>query len=104
MGNKEALQLFREKRIRTAWNQEEEKWYFSIVDVVEVLTNSPDAKRYWSVLKVRLKKEGVEPTTICSTLKLRAADGKMRQTEARICKVYFDNCKVCITFAKKTML
>ena len=81
MGNKEALQLFGEKRIRTAWNQEEEKWYFSIVDVVEVLTDSPDAKRYWSVLKVRLKKEGVEPTTICSTLKLRAIDGKMRQTD-----------------------
>ena len=81
MGNKESLQLFGEKRIRTAWNQEEEKWYFSIVDVVEVLTDSPDAKRYWSVLKVRLKKEGVEPTTICSTLKLRAIDGKMRQTD-----------------------
>ncbi len=81
MGNKEALQLFGEKKIRTAWNQEEEKWYFSIVDVVDVLTDSPDAKRYWSVLKVRLKKEGVEPTTICSTLKLRAADGKMRLTD-----------------------
>ena len=81
MGNKEALQLFGEKKIRTAWNQEEEKWYFSIVDVVEVLTDSPDAKRYWSVLKVRLKKEGAEPTTICSTLKLRAIDGKMRQTD-----------------------
>ena len=81
MRNKEALQLFGEKKIRTAWNQEEEKWYFSIVDVVEVLTDSPDAKRYWSVLKVRLKKEGVEPTTICSTLKLRATDGKMRLTD-----------------------
>jgi len=78
MGHKEALQLFGEKKIRTAWSEEDEKWYFSIVDVVEALTDSPDAKRYWSVLKVRLKKEGAdEPTTICSTLKLRAADGKM---------------------------
>ena len=81
MGQKEALQLFEDKKIRTSWSEEDEKWYFSIIDVVEALTDSPDAKRYWSVLKVRLKKEGAEPTTICSTLKLRAADGKMRQTD-----------------------
>jgi len=107
MGNKEALQLFGEKRIRTAWNQEEEKWYFSIVDVCEVLTDSKDyltARKYWNKLKQRLIEEGNETVTNCHQLKLRAADGKMRQTEVRICKVYFDNCKVCITFAKKMML
>jgi hypothetical protein len=76
MSQKEALQLFGDKKIRTAWSEEEEKWYFSIVDVVSVLTDSVDAKRYWSVLKVRLKNEGVEPTTICSTFKMKAADGK----------------------------
>ena len=81
MGNKEALQLFGEKRIRTAWNQEEEKWYFSIVDVVSVLTDSPDPAKYWRVLKTRLKKEGSETATNCSTFKMKAADGKMRQTD-----------------------
>ena len=75
------IQLFNEKRVRTVWDSEKEEWYFSVVDVVEILTDSPDAKRYWSVLKTRLKKEGVEPTTICSTLKLKAADGKMRMTD-----------------------
>lgn len=104
MGNKEALQLFGEKRIRTAWNQEEERWYFSIVDVCAALTDSVDAAAYWRKLKERLRKEGNETVTNCHAFKMRAADGKMRQTEVRICKVYFDNCKVCITFAKKMML
>lgn len=81
MSTKEALQLFGERKIRTAWSEEEEKWYFSIIDVVAVLTDSADPKRYWSVLKVRLKNEGAEPTTICSTLKMKATDGKMRQTD-----------------------
>lgn len=75
------IQIFNEKKVRTIWDSEQEKWYFSVVDVVGILTDSPDAKRYWSVLKTRLKKEGVEPTTICSTLKLPAADGKMRLTD-----------------------
>ena len=84
MGNKEELQLFGEKRIRTAWNQEEEKWYFSIVDVCEVLTDSKDyltARKYWNKLKQRLIEEGNETVTNCHQLKLRAADGKMRQTD-----------------------
>lgn len=81
MGNKEALQLFGEKKIRTVWNQEEEKWYFSIVDVVSVLTDSSDPSKYWRVLKTRLKKEGSETATICSSFKMKAADGKMRQTD-----------------------
>ncbi|MFR9541856.1 MAG: Bro-N domain-containing protein [Rikenellaceae bacterium] len=81
MTTKQAIQLFEERKVRTLWDDEQEKWFFSIVDAVAVLTDSADSKRYWSVLKTRLKKEGVEPTTICSTLKMRAADGKMRLTD-----------------------
>lgn len=76
-----SIQLFENKQIRTKWDEETEKWYFSVIDIIDVLTESMDAKRYWSVLKVRLKKEGAEPTTICSTLKMPASDGKMRLTD-----------------------
>ena len=72
---------FGESHIRTVWDKDKEEWYFSIVDVVAVLTESADPKRYWSVLKSRMTKEGVQPTTICSTLKLVAADGKKRLTD-----------------------
>lgn len=81
MTKQEALKLFEDKKVRTVWDDEQEKWYFSIIDVIAILTDSPDPKRYWSVLKSRIKKEGHEPTTICSTLKLRATDGKMRLTD-----------------------
>ncbi|MDR1223901.1 MAG: Bro-N domain-containing protein [Tannerella sp.] len=81
MDDKTDVKLFETKRVRTAWNEDEEEWYFSVVDVVGILTDSPDPKRYWSVLKTRLKQEGIEGTTICSTLKLPAQDGKMRQTD-----------------------
>jgi prophage antirepressor-like protein len=81
MDSKTTIKLFEAQRVRTAWNEEEEEWYFSVVDVVGILTDSPDPKRYWSVLKTRLKQEGIEGTTICSTLKLPAQDGKMRQTD-----------------------
>ena len=81
MTKRNQIQLFNQKKVRTVWDSDTEEWYFSVVDVVEILTDSPDPKRYWSVLKSRLKKEGVEPTTICSTLKLKAADGKMRMTD-----------------------
>lgn len=81
MTRKETLKLFEDRKVRTVWDDEQEKWYFSVIDVVAILTDSPDPKRYWSVLKSRIKKEGCEPTTICSTLKLRAADGKMRLTD-----------------------
>lgn len=81
MTKKQAIQLFNDSKIRTAWDDKEEKWYFSVVDVVGTLTESADPKRYWSVLKTRLKKEGAEPTTICSTLKMPASDGKMRLTD-----------------------
>jgi hypothetical protein len=76
-----ALQIFENRKVRSVWDSEAEKWYISIVDAIEVLTESADPKRYWSVLKTRLKAEGCEPTTICSTLKLLAADGKMRMTD-----------------------
>ena len=81
MTRKQAIQLFEERKVRTVWDDKAEKWYFSVIDVVAVLTDSADAKRYWSVMKSRLKKEGCEPTTVCSTLKMQAADGKMRLTD-----------------------
>lgn len=81
MTKKEAIKIFEEKKVRAVWDDETEEWYFSVIDVVAVLTDSLDPKRYWSVLKSRLKKEGCEPTTICSTLKMPAADGKNRMTD-----------------------
>lgn len=84
MTKKEALQLFEEKKIRSVWDDKEEKWYFSIVDVCAVLTEQPDAehaRNYWKVLKHRLIKEGNQPVTTCNRLKLRAADGKLRLTD-----------------------
>lgn len=84
MGTNDNIQIFEDKRIRTAWDEEKEEWYFSIVDVVAVLTEQPDtrhAAKYWSVLKTRLKKEGSELTTNCSQLKLKSADGKRYLTD-----------------------
>ena len=84
MSQNDKIQLFENKRIRTAWDAEKEEWYFSIVDVVAVLTDQPDqrhAAKYWSVLKTRLKKEGSELTTKCSQLKMRSADGKCYNTD-----------------------
>ena len=81
MTKKEAIKIFEEKKVRTAWDDEQEKWYFSIVDVVAVLTDSKDATAYWRKLKQRLKEEGNETVTNCHGLKLRAADGKMRLTD-----------------------
>lgn len=81
MTKKEALQLFEEKKIRSVWDDKEEKWYFSIVDVCAVLTESKDPTAYWRKLKQRLKQEGNETVTNCHGLKLRAADGKLRLTD-----------------------
>ena len=78
------IKLFESKRIRTAWNEDEEEWYFSVVDVVEVLTDSADyqtARKYWNKLRQRLSEEGSELVTICHRLKMIAADGKMRETD-----------------------
>ena len=81
MTKREIPKLFEDRKIRTVWDDEEEKWYFSIVDVVGALTDSIDANAYWRKLKQRLKQEGNETVTSCHSLKLRAADGKMRLTD-----------------------
>lgn len=75
------IQLFEDKRIRTAWDEEKEEWYFSVVDVVAVLTDSVDPAAYWRKLKQRLKAEGNETVTNCHGLKMTAADGKRRLTD-----------------------
>ena len=72
MTQQNAIKVFEEKKVRTLWDSETEEWYFSIVDVVAVLTDSPNPRKYWSVLKKRLKKEGNELTTNCSQLKMRS--------------------------------
>ena len=76
------LKVFESKQISTIWNANEEEWYFSVVDIVSVLTESENPRKYWSVLKTRLKKEGSEVTTNCSQLKMLAPDGKMRLRDA----------------------
>ena len=81
MGKKEVIKIFEEKKVRTVWDDVEEKWYFSIVDVCGVLTESPNPRNYWKVLKHRLVKEGNETVTNCNQLKLQAEDGKMRLTD-----------------------
>ena len=76
-----SVKLFESQEIRSAWNEDEEEWYFSVVDVVGVLTESQDGRKYWNKLKQRLKDEGNETVTNCHQLKLKAADGKMRLTD-----------------------
>ena len=81
---KDKIQLFEDKRIRTSWDDEHEEWYFSIVDVVAILTDARDyqaARNYWKVTKKRLADEGFEPVTSCNQLKMTAADGKKRLTD-----------------------
>ena len=75
------IQLFENRQVRSHWDTEQEKWYFSIVDVVAILTDSPNPRKYWSVLKTRLKKEGSELATNCSQLKMQSADGKYYKTD-----------------------
>lgn len=75
------IKVFESKQVRTLWNAEEEEWYFSVVDIVAILTDSNDARNYWYVLKNRLKKEGSKLLTDCKGLKMRAPDGKMRTTD-----------------------
>lgn len=81
MVNKNSMKLFGDDKIRAIWDDEQEKWYFSVVDVVAVLTESPNPQTYWRVLKKRLKDEGNETVTNCNGLKMRATDGKMRLTD-----------------------
>jgi len=81
MTKETAIKLFGQKQIRSIWNEEQEKWYFSIVDVVGVLTDSPNPNNYWKVLKHRLTKEGSELVTKCNQLKMLSADGKFYKTD-----------------------
>lgn len=81
MGNKDTMQFFENKKIRSVWDAEKEEWFFSIVDVVAVLTESPNPQTYWRVLKKRLKDEGNETVTNCNGLKMTAPDGKKRMTD-----------------------
>ena len=81
MGQSDKIQLFEDKRIRTAWDEEKEEWFFSVVDVIAVLTDSPNPQTYWRVMKKRLKDEGNETVTNCNALKMTAADGKKRLTD-----------------------
>jgi hypothetical protein len=78
---KNNIKLFEEKKVRTAWDDNQEKWYFSIVDTIGVLTDSPNPRKYWSVLKTRLKKEGSQLATNCSQLKMLSSDGKYYNTD-----------------------
>ena len=81
MTQKQAIQLFEERKVRTIWDDEQEKWYFSVIDVVGILSGSDNPRNYWKVLKHRLVKEGNETVTNCNQLKLRSEDGKMRLTD-----------------------
>ncbi|MFH1192340.1 MAG: BRO family protein [bacterium] len=81
MKKQDAIKLFEDKKVRAIWDGEQEKWYFSVIDVVEVLTDSQNPRKYWSVLKTRLKVEGSQLATNCSQLKLLASDGKKYLTD-----------------------
>ena len=81
MSENNKIQLFEDQPIRTAWDEEAEEWYFSVVDVIRVLTDSPNPQTYWRVMKKRLKDEGNETVTNCNALKMTAADGKKRMTD-----------------------
>ena len=80
MTKKEAIKIFEEKKVRTVWDDETEEWFFSVVDVVAILTDSPNPSNYWKVLKHRLRKEGNESVTNCNQLKLPSTDGKYYKT------------------------
>ena len=81
MKKETSIKLFETKQVRSSWNEEEEKWYFSVVDVIAVLTDSTNANNYWKVLKHRLAKEGSELVTNCNQLKMESSDGKFYKTD-----------------------
>jgi prophage antirepressor-like protein len=81
MKKENVIKIFEQKQVRTHWDKDQEKWYFSIVDVIAVLTGSNNPQVYWRVLKKRLLAEGNETVTICNGLKMEAPDGKMRMTD-----------------------
>lgn len=81
MENKTSIKLFEQNQVRSIWNEEEEKWFFSIIDVIAVLTGTDRSRKYWSDLKSKLKKEGSELSEKIGQLKMQAEDGKMRETD-----------------------
>ena len=81
MTKENAIKLFQDQRVRVHWDEEQEKWFFSIIDVIEVLTDSPRPRKYWNALKTKLKKEGSELSHNLGQLKMQASDGKMRITD-----------------------
>ena len=81
MTKKQEIQLFNDRRIRTIWDDKEEKWYFSVVDVIEALTETDRPRKYWSDLKAKLKKEGSELSEKIGQLKLQSSDGKYYKTD-----------------------
>ena len=81
MNQDNSIQLFENKKVRTVWDAEQEKWFISIIDVIFILTESPNARKYWSVLKTRLKKEGSQLATNCSQLKMQSSDEKFYKTD-----------------------
>ena len=95
---KERVELFEEQPIRAAWVESEEEWYFSIVDVVRVLTESKDATAYWRKLKQRLKEEGNETVTNCHGLRMNAQDGKRRLTDVATVEQLFRTMMISLSF------
>jgi len=81
MNKKNSIKLFNDKQVRVHWDNDVEKWYFSVIDVIEILTESPRARKYWNALKTKLKEEGSELSHKLGQLKLKATDGKMRTTD-----------------------
>ena len=81
MTKQNAIKLFEEKKVRTVWDDETEEWYFSVVDVIEVLTETPRPRKYWNALKTKLKAEGSELSQNMGQLKMPAADGKNHKTD-----------------------
>ena len=75
------IKLFEDKKVRSQWNEKEEKWYFSIIDIIEILTESPRPRKYWSALKTKLNNEGSELSQTLGQLKMKAEDGKLRLTD-----------------------
>jgi hypothetical protein len=75
------LKIFEDKQVRSSWDEAQERWYFSIVDVIAILTESPNPRKYWSVLKTRIKVEGSQLATNCSQLKMKSSDGKFYKTD-----------------------
>lgn len=81
MKKENEIKIFEDKKVRTVWDAEQEKWYLSVIDVIAILTESPNPRKYWSVLKTRLKAEGSQLATNCSQLKMQSAAGKFYLTD-----------------------